>query len=200
MKYVTTIILTFVLSLNAQTNISRISIDFGIIRNYQNDFGNDKLYAFYPEVKIGGQLLTKYFEWELFTSYWGDGVTNAFQLKYAATYSYNNITVGSKLCFYPCKVFEDFFWPLYLTSGISYHNVNEKYIGGSDFVGNHKNSNTFRLVTFDIGIGVYLQALEKLRFRIDTIAFIPFKDDNRLYNFGKVGTVKLGFDYFFNNE
>ena len=72
--------------MNAQTNISRISIDLGIIRNYQYDFGNDKLYAFYPEIKIGGKFITNYSEWEFFTSYWNDGIDEVFNIKDAATF------------------------------------------------------------------------------------------------------------------
>lgn len=200
MKYVTIIILTFVLSLNAQTNISRISIDFGIIRNYQNDFGNDKLYAFYPEVKIGGQFLTNYSEWEFFTSYWNEGIDQVFNVRDAATYSYSSFIIGSKLYLYPSLILQKFPLPFYFTSGLSYHKVYEKYIGGSDFVGNHRNDNSFELLTFNLGFGLYINLIDKLRLRIDTNAFIPFKKNDIIYNYCTNGTVKLGFDYFFNNE
>ncbi|MCL4551760.1 MAG: hypothetical protein M1495_24695 [Bacteroidetes bacterium] len=200
MKYVITIILTFVLSMNAQTNISRVSIDLGIIRNYQYDFGNDKLYAFYPEVKICGQFLTNYSEWEFFTSYWTDGIVKVFNVRDAATYSYSSVVVGSKLYFSPSKILEEFPLPIYLTSGISYHKVNEKYIGGSDYIGDHRNDNSFQLLTFDIGVGIYFNIIEKLRLRFDTNVFIPFKGEDRLYNYGRNGVLKVGFDYIFNNK
>ena len=188
------------MSINAQINISRVSIDLGIIRNYQYDFGNDKLYAFYPEVKIGGQFLTNYSEWEFFTSYWNDGIDEVFNITDAATYSYSSFIVGSRLYFYPNRILQNFPIPIYFTSGLSYHKVYEQYIGGGDFVGNHRNDNSFDLLTFNLGFGVYFNLIDKLRLRIDTNAFIPFKRNDIIYNFGTNGTIKLGFDYFFNNE
>ncbi len=199
MKYIIALIFAFVLSMNAQTNISKISLDLGIIKNYQYDIGNDKLYSFYPELKIGGEFITKSLEWDLFTSYWNDGITDAFQIRDAATYSYSSLTFGSKVYFYPDKIIDDFFIPLYLTAGISYHKVYEKYVGGSDYVGHHKNDSRFKLITIDVGIGIYFQIFERLKLRIDTNVFIPFKDDDRLYNYGKNETLKLGFDYYFGN-
>lgn len=195
LKYVLVAVLVFVFSINAQTNISKLSIDLGIIKNYQNDFGNEKLYAFYPELKVGGQFLHRSLEWELYTSYWTDGITEAFQIRDAATYSFSSQIIGSKLSFYPSEIVDDFFWPIFLTSGISYRKINEKYVGGSDFVGNHIENNSSHLITIDVGGGVYIQMLEKLRLRIETNIFIPLKEDYRLYNHGMNGTLKIGFDY-----
>ena len=197
LKYVFVSVSLFVFSINAQTNISKLSIDLGVIKNYQNDFGNEKLYAFYPELKAGGQFIHRSLEWELYTSYWTDGITEAFQIRDAATYSYSSQIFGSKLSFYPSEIVDELFWPIFLTSGISYRKINEKYIGGSDFVGNHIENNSSYLITFDIGCGVYFQMLEKLRMRIETNIFIPMKEDDKLYNHGMNGTLKIGFDYLF---
>ena len=197
MKYVIAFILTFMLSVNAQTNISRLSIDLGIIGNYQDGFGNNKVYAFYPEVKIGGQFLTNYSEWEFFTSYWNDGIDEVFNVRDAATYSYSSFIVGSKLYFYPRRILQNFPLPIYFTSGLSYHKVYEKYIGGSDFVGNYRNDNSFELLTFNFGLGLYFNLIDNLRIRIDTNVFIPFRKNYIIFNYGSNGTVKLGFDYFY---
>lgn len=198
LKYLFFVALAFVLTTKAQTNISKLSIDLGIIKNYQNHFGNEKLYAFYPELKVGGQFLHRSIEWELYASYWTDGITDAFQIRDAATYSYSSQILGGKFSFYPFEIDDDFFWPIFITSGISYRSINQKYVGGSDFVGNHIENNSSQLITFDIGCGVYLQTFEKLRLRIETNIFIPLKEDSRLYNHGMNGTFKIGFDYLFN--
>jgi hypothetical protein len=75
--------------------------------------------------------------------------------------------------------------------------VYEKYIGGSDFVGNHRNDNSLELFTVNLGLGLCFNLIDELRIRIDTNVYIPLKDEDRLYNYGRNGTVKLGFDYFF---
>ncbi len=198
LEFVIAAVLAFVFSMNAQTNISSVSIDLGVIRNYQSNFGNDKLYAFYPAVNVGGQFFANYLEWEFFASYWSDGISKVFNVRDAATYSYSSVVFGSQLYLYPSKILEEFPLPIYLTSGISYNKINEKYIGGSDFVGNHNEDNSFQLMTFDIGLGIYFPILEKIRLRIDANICIPFKKDDRLYNQGRNGTLKFGFDYFFN--
>jgi len=197
-KNILAIFLCFSFFANAQTNFSRVSVDLGIIRNYQYNIGNNKIYSFYPELKFGGNFLTNCLEWELFSSYWGDGITDAFSIRDAATYSYSSAVFGGKFCFYPKEIVEDFFWPFYLSAGISYRKINEKYVGGSDYAGNYRENNSFNLMTYDIGFGVYFAVFEKVRLRIDSNICIPFKENDKLSNGGGNGVIKLGADYLFN--
>lgn len=196
-KSIIAIFLCFSFSLNAQTSFSRVSVDLGIIRNYQYNIDDNKIYSFYPELKIGGNFLTNYLEWELYTSYWDDGIKEAFNVRDAVTYSYSSFVLGNKFCFFPKEIIEDFFWPFYLSAGISYRKINEKYVGGSDYTGNYRENNTSNLITYDIGFGVYFAVFEKVRLRIDSNICFPFKENDRLYNDGKNGTIKLGADYLF---
>lgn len=178
----------------SQTNVSRISLDFGYIRNYQPDFGNDKLFAFSPEIKIGGNFIKDHFEWDFSLSYWDDGVDLPFNIADAVTYSYSSTSFSARLNYFPEKIL----LPLHFISGLSARYVDVDYIGGSDLSGNYLGDNSFFLFTFDLGAGLDLKVLEKVRLRFDALAFIPIKNKKNLPVAGWGGSLKIGVDYFIN--
>ncbi len=51
----------------AQINLSKVSVDVGLISNPQNEVGNKgKSYSLYPELHLGGNLFTEYFQWDAY--------------------------------------------------------------------------------------------------------------------------------------
>lgn len=182
---------------SAQPDISRATVSFGRIKNYQSDFGSDKEYAFYPEIALGGKLADSFLEWEIFGSYWTDGISEVFSVMDAATYSYSSAVFGARSNVMIFDLLKNFPLPVYGTAGISFHKIYEKYIGGSDLTGRHRADNSINQFTYDFGLGFDFELSRDLRLRIDAIIFTPFKPNTNLQNGGTCGVVKLNLDYCF---
>ena len=179
---------------SAQTDISQLSLDLGYVNNYQSSFGNNKTLAFAPEVKLGGNFIKKFFEWDFAVSYWDDGIDEILNIQDAPTYSFSSAIISLRLNYYPVEVYI----PIHFIAGLSTRFVNEKYIGGEDMGGYHRDDNSFILYTIDLGAGLEYKINETFRIRCDVVAFIPFKEKSRLYNEGYGGSLKIGLDYFIN--
>ena len=89
----------------AQSDISRISLDLGYITGYQITIGDTNDFQFAPELKIGGKLVKKYFEWDFGISYWDDGIDSLLNVSDAATYSYSSTILGLHLSYFPPDAF-----------------------------------------------------------------------------------------------
>lgn len=180
---------------SAQINVSRISLDYGFVSNYQPSFDNDKLLTLSPEIKVGGKFIKNYFEWDFNLSYWDDGINETFHIIDAATYSYSSINMGIRLNYFPEKIY----LPIHFISGLSMRFVNEKYIGGVGLSGNYRNDNSFVIYTLDFGAGLDFKVHKKVRVRLDALVFMPFNKKETLREDGWGGSVKIGIDYFINN-
>ena len=194
-KHILIVLLVFIPTLAfAQININRISIEYGYVKNYQSDFGNDKLFALSPEIKVGGNFLKEDFEWDFGISYWKDGITEPFPIGDGVTYSYSSTNLGLRLNYFPVKIL----LPIHFISGISTRFVNEEYIDGRDLSGNYRNPNSFILYTYDFGAGLNLKIVSRIRARLDGMVIMPINKKENIDREGWGGSLKLGIDYFIN--
>lgn len=191
-------------TVNAQVNLSKVSLDAGIIKNQQYEIGNTRLFTFYPEVQLGGLLYKDYLEWGLNFGYWDDGVKEPFPYADWVTFSYHSYILGTKVMFLPQNAFKSFALPLHLTMGFSYHYVGEKYIGGTDLTGSHRPPHDYKVPAVDLGAGLNIKPFEFLRLRLDGNVYIPVSKNNQFplgtgrSSLAASSSLTLGFDYFFN--
>jgi len=176
----------------AQTDISRVSVELGAVRNYQSSFIMDKLYSFSPGIKLGGRFIENYLEWDFSISYWDDGVNDLLPISDGFTFSYSSTILSAALNYYPEKVAI----PIHFISGLSTRFVNRKYIGGEDMGGNIGKSSSFILYTLDFGAGLNFTITKTIRIRGDVLLFMPFNKKDFLFEKGWGGSAKLGMDYF----
>jgi opacity protein-like surface antigen len=186
----------FIQQICAQINISTISFDCGLKRNYQlSALERIKHYHFYPEIQFGGDFFSNYTEWKLGLGFSNDTIDEQFPIKDYATYSYSSYDLGWNISVYPQKIAIGFPIPLYLLGGFSYHFISEKYIGGVDFNGFHRNDNSSRLSTIDVGFGLSYKIIEKLRVRLEGKFYFPLIKNSILESDGQTSTLKSGVDY-----
>lgn len=176
----------------AQTNISRVSLDMGIERNYQSDLGNDDFFAFSPGVKLGGTFIFDYLEWDLGLSYWNDGIHKEFPITDTPTYSYSSSNLGIHLNYFTQKLII----PLHFISGVSTRLVREKHVGGGNYFGSYRNDNSFLLNTLDFGAGLNVNVTTNVRIRLDGLLSMPFAKKYVLDSGGRGSSLKIGIDYF----
>ncbi len=154
--------------MSAQINISKISADLGLIRNMQYPTSNEvSSYTLYPELHIGGSIIGKFLEWDVYWGYWNDGVKEPFNIRDAWTFSYSSNLIGTRIYFYPQDAFDDIVFPFKLAAGLSYHFVNMHYVGGTDYVGNIGKDSSIRFLTLDIGLGLDFNIIEKISLGIE---------------------------------
>lgn len=177
----------------AQTNISKVSLEAGYVRNYQSDFGNNNLFTISPGIKIGGEFITDAFEWDLSLSYWHDGIDQVIPVADQATYSYNSTNIELHLNYFPT----DIIIPIHFITGFSTRFINEKYIGGSYLSGSHRNDNSFPMFSFDFGTGLNFEIEDIIRMRCDLLVFMPLSTTEILPTKGWSSNIKIGIDYKF---
>jgi len=176
----------------AQIDISRISVELGVVRNYQLSFFWDKINSISPGIKLGGKFIEDYFEWDFSISYWDDGVNDLLPITDGFTFSYSSTSLSAAFNYYPEKVAI----PIHFISGLSTRFVNKKYIGGEDMGGNIGKSSSFILYTLDFGAGLNFTITQTIRIRGDVLLFMPFNKKDFLFENGWGGSAKLGMDYF----
>jgi len=185
--------------LSAQINFSKVSVDIWVKQNYKTyHFDNTNQFLFYPELQIGGKFIHDYLEWNINGGYWNDGIDEPFPVMDHMTYTYSSIIVGGYISFYPEKLSEKFIFPIHLLTGFSHHFISEKYVGGEDFTGSHRNNNFFGLFTIDLGLGVNFNLIDRIRIRLEGIVYFPLDKNQYTENYGSSSSFKIGFDYMFN--
>ena len=183
--------------ISAQINISKISADIGLIRNMQYATSNEvSRYTLYPELHIGGSLFKKFLEWDLYWGYWNDGVKEEFSIRDGWTFSYSSNLVGTRIYFYPQDAIDDIVFPFKLAAGVSYHFVNMHYVGGTDYVGNIGNDSSIRFLTFDIGLGIDINIIEKISIGIEGDLYFR-TDISNSANSDDFSSLKMGLTYRF---
>jgi|GEM_PF-2035864 len=175
----------------AQSDISKVSLGMSIARNYQSDLGNDKFFAFSPEIKLGGAFIVDYFEWDLSLSYWQDSIQKPFPVTDTPTYSYSSTSLGLSLNYFP----QNRIIPIHFISGVSTRLVREKHVGGGNYDGSYRNDNSFMLNTMDFGTGIDLNVTNNVRVRLDGLLSMPFVKKDVLASGGWGRSLRIGVDY-----
>jgi len=82
----------------AQITISSLTFKVGAVRNFQNVLWNNyNIYAFNPELEIGGKFISSYIQWGVNFSYWDDGIDEPLPIPHNETISYSNYSFGLRL-------------------------------------------------------------------------------------------------------
>ncbi|GEM_PF-5316423 len=173
----------------AQINISRISIDFNYIKNYQ--FIENYRYSFSPEFKLGGKLFSDKYEWEIFILYWNDGINKPLNgvVDYT-TFNYSDYTFGSNIYFFPFKKG----FQLLFNGGLAYKHIIQKYISGSQ-TGNPIDNRFYNILSLDLGCGIGQELNSTIRIRAEFNVFISLLGDTTNIDEFNNSSVKFGFDY-----
>lgn len=177
-------------SIFSQINFSRISLDLNYVKNYQ--LVENYEYSFAPEIKVGGMFFSEVLEWEIYTSYWDDGISS--QLKGIVdyvTYTFSNLALGSKVYFLPTKTK----FQLLLNGGFSYKYITQKYIGGSQN-GIPKTNEYYNILSLDLGVGFKYRINPTYRIRAEYNIYTSLTGSVTYYKQFDNSSAKIGIDYF----
>ena len=122
------IIITFSTELYSQTNFIKLSL--GGIRNFTFLSKQTNCLSLYPELDFGGKFFVKGLKWELGIGFWDDGIDSPLLNENYSTFNYSSFIVVYRLKLVPKEIDEEFYIPMKLIAGISYHNVNAKRVWG----------------------------------------------------------------------
>lgn len=180
----------------AQINISSVSINGGVIKNFTQEELESNEFTFYPEISIGGQLFIKSIYWQISYGYWDDGIKKELKdFRFYSTFNFISNVVSSRLLFDLSNVDGSFYIPFKIISGISYHNLKAqlKFPRGAPY--------EFIIEKFekqiyygDIGIESFLCIYGKLFFNLRYINFIPL-NEKRFYKDIKRYLITGGVEY-----
>lgn len=177
-------------SIFGQINISRLSFDFNYIKNYQ--LVSNYEYSYSPEIKVGGLFFSEILEWEIYTSYWDDGISEPLSgvVDYI-TFTYSNLTTGSRIYFLPTKMK----FHLLLNAGFSYKYIIQKYISGSQN-GIPINDKYYNIISLDFGVGFRYRINSLFRVRAEYNHYTSINGDTKYYDEFSNHSAKIGIDYF----
>lgn len=179
----------------AQVNISKVGFSAGLVGSYHYDFENTSGPALYLELKTGGIFFEEYFEWELHTGFWDDGINEPHPIADHITYSYSSLIVGTRIIYFPQKGLKKFPIPIHFIGGFSTRLIDKDYVGGFDLSGNEGNNKSFTLLTADFGVGINYELFNKLRLHSEFEFYLPINGNQSLKNNGANGLIKFGIDY-----
>ncbi|MDF1612696.1 hypothetical protein [Stygiobacter electus] len=157
LKYYLSLAILFILFSNiiyGQMNISKVSLGIGVVNNFQGQSWTDKLNSINYELSIGGKFVLNSFEWDIHLGYTNDGIKEAFNFPEYITYSYSNISFGSRVIFFIKDLENNFPIPLSLILGVSTNFISKKYIGGMRYDESIGQSTSFNYLTYELGTGV----------------------------------------------
>jgi hypothetical protein len=162
----------------AQVDMTTLTARAGIIRTQwpDNSQYDDHLWAFYPELEVGGSFIAPYLTWGASWGYWSDGIAHALPVADMITYSQSGHIVAVRFGFRPQIL--DNRWPLPVTvlAGAAEHFSKNTYVGGRDFTGNRGQNSTDESTTAFVGLGISYPLLTHLNLEGEVLQFIPFGD------------------------
>ncbi len=183
---------------SAQITLSSISVNLGSIRTTQFDFGFDvnHLYTIYPELQIGGSLISKPMYWQLFWGYWDDWVSEPFPIMDGITYSSSSHIFGGRIEFLTTEFENNRIVDFGFLGGYSRHFTRIRYIGGHDFGGNPGHNSSLSTSAFDIGMNVKVKIFGPFRIVVEFNRFYQYKKLSKEFIW-KRNAYKTGISYDF---
>ena len=159
----------------AQLSLNRVSANIGIIRTLFPDGtpGKGHQYAVYPELQIGGRFFLPAVRWTAYWGYWTDGVEQVVPVADAVTYSSTSHIVGVRIALLPAEMLPHWPLPVGVFTGVGYHFIARKYIGGTGVDGRPGRNITGHATTVDLGVNVEFQIFGPVGIRGEIQQFIP---------------------------
>ncbi len=187
------ILILFSPFVRAQVNVSSVTIRSGVIRTMWHDHGSVSvpLWAFYPEIQIGGMLFLPYLRWGASWGYWSDGIDRPLPVMDMVTYSQSSHVVAMRMEFHPRELDQHVPIPISVFVGAAEHFVRQEYIGGADLAGNGGQNSSDRALVGFAGVGVSFRVLPSLSLEGEVRQFIPFgeSEDQRAHKDRRVFSI-----------
>jgi hypothetical protein len=178
-----------------QINVNSVSVHFGAIRTLfpAISYYSGHLYAFYPELQVGGRFFTHLAGWTVYWGYWTDGVEEPFPVMDMTSYSYSSHIVGTRLTFFPTRGDESSPHPIGIFVGISHHFIAARCIGGSVYNGNPEQNYTRTSNTIEIGLNIRFPILSPLGIMGEVHQYFPIDNSeiDRIQKYRRA--YKIGF-------
>jgi hypothetical protein len=183
-------LLIFNLSVNAQIDISSISVKIGSIGTFQTDVPYAS--ALNPEIEVGGLFLTKYFNWGLCWSYWDDGL-NEIPWTDSPVYNYSSHILGCRLSLSLTHIDDNWIIPIHVFAGIAEHFVKTRCLsagwGGTD--GDYSRS----ITTAELGLSLPINIVGAWNILAEAQIFLPFNRSEQDQMKRNRMALKIGLNY-----
>jgi hypothetical protein len=166
MKYLRVFILVFVSFIRlqylavAQINISSISLKIGGIETGTGRGQNEIVLN--PELEIGGEFFTNYFNWGINWSYWNDGINEEIPWSDFVTYNFSSHIVGCRLICSPTNIVEKWDVPIDIIAGLAEHFIKARYIGGASLTGIGGSTHSKEMTTIEFGLSLHIFIIERM--------------------------------------
>jgi hypothetical protein len=182
----------------AQPSVTGLSLNIGIIQNFNTPqfYGSD--YIPYYEIQLNGSLVKPFLRWGVYFSYWDDGVDRAFPVTDYQTYSFNGKNAGVRM-YLDAPQINFIGLPLRFSffGGVSHSFISSKYIGGTNFVGQTGNDYSADLNNAEFGIGLDTRLFKAISLFGEAERFIVLNPVNTTYARDK-NAFTFGFVYSMN--
>jgi hypothetical protein len=180
----------FELSVNAQINISSISVKIGSISTFQTDAPYAS--AFNPEIEVGGVFLTKYFNWDIYWSYWDDGVNKMLWFD-SPVYNCSSHILGCRMRLSLKLMDDSWIIPLEIFAGVAEHFIKARCL--SKGWGETEGDFSKAITTGDLGLSLPINIIGPWNIFAEAQMFLPFdRDKNDKMKQDRM-TLKIGVKY-----
>jgi hypothetical protein len=180
-------------AVQAQSDTFSVSARAGMIRTLWTQMGETSvpLWAFYPEIRIGGILFVPYLSWGASWGYWSDGVEQALPVMDRITYSQSSHVVAVRIGFHPRILDSRVPIPISVFAGAAEHFIRYEYVGGNSLTGEGGRNSTDQSFTAFVGAGLSFPVLSYLKLEAEAQQFIPFGggEMNQAYKNRRVFTI-----------
>ncbi len=150
----------------SQISVQNVALEAGLMRNLTPVWYSETHLTFYPELNIRGSIIKDKLGWGLLIGYWDDGIDELYQsVTDTRTFSYNSIVSGIYLTYNP-KILKNYsYLQMMFNFGLSWHNIDAKYIGGG-YAENEPDRKNFQedVYTIDTGINFIFYSTRNLDF------------------------------------
>ena len=154
----------------SQFSLSTLTVRGGILRTIQTE---GHRWTFYPEIQVGGRLITPWLDWGLSWGYWNDGVESVFPVADYVTYHQAGHIIIFRAGFLPQQALAHWPLPIKLFGGVAEHLQTSTYVGGSDMNGNGGVNSSTRATTLYAGVSFALPLWTALSLEAEAAQFIP---------------------------
>ena len=181
----------------AQITINHVSVNVTEISAFESHFLPNETPIF-PEIKVGGELFKKNFEWSLSYGYWfenqkvivvykGDPVDDKFF----------GHRIGFGINFYPMNTFEGWVLPVHVLAGCSFNYIYKDNLYKSYSCFSQTYDEKTNLLTFELGVGLNILFFETIRLRAEAAVMKSIYENDVFYREELINRLNAGIDYYF---
>jgi hypothetical protein len=186
-------------AVQAQLKNFSVSARAGMIRTLWTQMGETSvpLWAFYPEIRIGGIFFVPYLSWGVSWGYWSDGIEKALPVMDMATYSQSSHVAAVRIGFHPRILDSRVPIPISVFAGAAEHFVTYEYIGGTSLTGEGGRNSADQSFSVFFGAGFSFPVLSIMKLEAEAQQFIPFGSGEMNQAYKNRRVVTIGFSVSF---